>query len=151
MRALSTTTTVLMLLVLCVNGQLFPTSHPLTWGSNLNGRTGLGSNQGNTLNPTNQFDEGKYSSGNIAAASMGKDHGLSLSTDGAVYSWGSNDHGQLGASSPSEAQTPIEVDTSSITGTITSVYAGSKVSLVLTSSNNIWYVTNQNGFFTSQS
>lgn len=74
------------------------------WGSNANGRLGIGSNDAPKLLPTAVDSPTHYSS--IAA---GHDHSCGLTPEGAVKCWGINTHGQLGDGSTSPQNIPVSI------------------------------------------
>ena len=62
------------------------------WGLNSNGQLGIGG-VSNVYEPTNIKDlNGK----NVIAIHAGEYHSIALTSDGDVYTWGANEHGQLG-------------------------------------------------------
>jgi alpha-tubulin suppressor-like RCC1 family protein len=64
----------------------------LAWGSNASGQLGDGNGGTNSYSPVSVGGE---LSGIIAIAA-GKSHTVALKDDGSVWTWGKNDHGQLG-------------------------------------------------------
>ena len=77
-----------------------------TWGGNYDGELGTGSTGG--------MDSAKPVQvpglDNVTAIAAGMYHTLALKSDGTVWAWGSNDHGQLGNSSVSaQSASPVFV------------------------------------------
>jgi len=81
-----------------------------TWGSNMNGQTGLG-----YTNPSSVSVPTQLGSSSWTAVSTGFSHTLAIRTDGALFHWGSNNYGQAGQSStsPFNYSSPIAIGTSS--------------------------------------
>ncbi|KAL0484065.1 Wif1 [Acrasis kona] len=78
----------------------------------------------------------------ITGVDVGRHHNLFLTSDGLVYTMGSNQFGQLGYSG-GNTTVPIQVNTGSATGSITNVYAG-YYSSFFTTINNQSYAFGQN-------
>lgn len=68
------------------------TQHCIAWGENTSGQLGLGQKSKPTHKP--QLIEAIPSQ--VAGVSAGWAHSVAVGTDGRVYSWGLNSHGQLG-------------------------------------------------------
>lgn len=75
-------------LVLTENGQVF------TFGPNWMGRTGLGTNLGDTMTPTAII--GTNISAPIVDVAVGGTHSILIDANGTAYSFGSNQYGQAG-------------------------------------------------------
>ena len=74
-------------------------------------------------------------SGVVAIASSSSNHTLALKSDGTVWAWGANQHGQLGDGSITDRPTPVQVKDTGGTGTLANVRliaCGSLHSLALT-------------------
>lgn len=70
------------------------------------------------------------------AISVGGYHSLALASDGSVFAWGSNGHGQLGDGSTTERITPVEI---SVPGkTFLAISAGEAHSLALSSDGSVF-------------
>jgi alpha-tubulin suppressor-like RCC1 family protein len=84
------------------------------WGSNHNGRLGLGDNLQDFYGPTRV---GSFSDWVMVRA--GGSHSLGLRADGCLYSWGYNSSGQLGLGDTQERHEPTLIPTScpALTGT----------------------------------
>jgi len=63
-----------------------------SWGNNINGRTGLGLDEGATLVPTQIDTDGAR----FVQVSAGNMHSTALDTEGRIWSWGNNVNGRLG-------------------------------------------------------
>jgi alpha-tubulin suppressor-like RCC1 family protein len=110
-----------------------------TWGDNSGHQLGLGS--GFTASYSSVAEEVSSISGVIAVAA-GENHALALKSDGTVWAWGENDHGQLGdptitatGSVISFSDVPNKVP--SLSG-ITAIAAGTDFSLALDNSGTVW-------------
>ena len=80
------------------------------WGSNYNGRLGNNSTE-NIPVPVQVYDSnGRDFLTNIVAISAGGVHSSVLKQGGSVYSWGSNNRGQLGNDSTEDSSVPVQVD-----------------------------------------
>jgi len=82
-----------------------------TTGYNGNGQLGLGSG---VTNSCYLQKIGSFTSVALAAAGPSSEYVIAVRTNGSVWSWGRNDHGQLGDGTNTNALTPVTVkDTSS--------------------------------------
>lgn len=99
----------------------------LTWGENTYGQLGNGVYGGSYLNPApiTRLDHGS-----VTAIAAGDRHAMLIDVNGRVYSWGSNEFGQLGindyAVGPSGTLTPLYTG---VSGAL-SIDAGARHSLV---------------------
>jgi alpha-tubulin suppressor-like RCC1 family protein len=104
-----------------------------TWGNNNQGQLGIGSNQQISTTPTMvTFPLGE----NITCISAGTLHSTALGLTGTVYTWGSNQYGQLGTQSEfrSFARTPIGLGRGAFDGdSIVAVQCGEYHTMVATS------------------
>ena len=102
-------------LALTEDGELY------AWGGNYWGELGLGDRQ-EREEPTlvNTFPVGTC----IVKISTGIVSNLALSEDGTVYSWGANDHGQLGLGDKTERDVPTPIETLQNTIPITTISTG---------------------------
>jgi alpha-tubulin suppressor-like RCC1 family protein len=112
------------------------------WGWGNNGRTQLGDGtSANRSTPTRVRDPedatGVKPLGNVAAVSAGFSHALALRSDGTVWAWGYNDHGQIGDGSTASVVRfiPVKVPTLSH---VVAVSAGRNHSLALSSGGTVW-------------
>jgi alpha-tubulin suppressor-like RCC1 family protein len=95
------------------------------WGRNHRGQLGIGT----TIDTTSpqQVDLGGALAGKrVIAVAAGEDFSLALTDEGRVYSWGSNQRGQLGNGTTTDSSVPVAVDASgALSGkTITKIAAG---------------------------
>jgi alpha-tubulin suppressor-like RCC1 family protein len=72
---------------------------------------------------------------NVTAICGGEVHTIALDSDGAVWSWGRNYYGQLGAGDKYDSKTPMKV---SVLTDVTAVAAGRGHSIVLKSDGKVW-------------
>lgn len=74
--------------------------------------------------------------GKVTKVAAGTDHGLALTSDGTVWAWGANDHGQVGDGS---AGVTVGKPTK-VTGlsNVTDIDAGDRYSLALKSDGTVW-------------
>lgn len=79
-----------------------------SWGSNYNGALGTGPGTHDSRVPVKVATPAGVEFQRVVS---GGDHSLALTTDGDIYAWGSNAHGELGSgsTSPSGSQTPTRV------------------------------------------
>lgn len=114
---------------LCVDGTV------ATWGSNLEGQLGDGTNRQRGI--PNAVDFSFLPAGvQITAISAGYHHTLALASNGAVYAWGDNEFGQLGHGDvPNDSNLPVAVDASGILGgpgnRVVAIAAGARHSLAV--------------------
>jgi alpha-tubulin suppressor-like RCC1 family protein len=79
----------------------------------------------------------------VVQVAGGTVHALAVRSDGTVWSWGLNEHGELGDGTTTDRNTPVQV--AGLTG-ITQVAAGAFFSLALRSDGTVWgWGFNQNG------
>ena len=76
------------------------------WGSNANGRNGLGLTAGNTTTPTQIGTDTDWDK-----VMGGRDGGFVLKTDGRLYGFGSNTNGCLGTGDTSQKNVPTQIGT----------------------------------------
>ena len=110
------------------------------WGTNGSGQLGDGT-AAKRVTPAPVRTAGTPMQGKtIVDLSEGVDYTLALASDGTVYGWGGNEHGQLGNDSYSTAYTPVAVDMSGVLRNkmVVSVMVGDFTSIVLTSDNNLY-------------
>ncbi|MGG3283278.1 S-layer homology domain-containing protein [Paenibacillus solani] len=109
-----------------------------TWGANENGQLGIG-----TITNVNAPAQVAGLSG-IKAISGGLGyHGMALSENGTVWTWGKNDNGELGNGTTIQQNTPVLVTGLS---DVTAIAAGGYYSLALKSDGTVWaWGVNGNG------
>lgn len=109
------------------------------WGRNSSGQLGDGSSAAyrNTPVAIGSLDS-------IVFVAAGGSHSMALRSDGTVWSWGSNERGQLGdgnygvgANSSTPVQVRVEGDHTAISG-VTAISAGQNHSLALMADGTVW-------------
>ena len=71
----------------------------------------------------------------VTALSAGIEHSLALRSDGTVWAWGGNAHGQLGDGTTTQRTTPVQV--SGLTG-ITAIATGGGHGLAVRNDGTVW-------------
>lgn len=116
-----------------------------TWGRNTNGQLGVNSNA-DALLPQSMSNPVLTNVKRIAAGSL---HSVALKTDGTVWTWGSNNYGQLGDDTEIDKDEPVNI--SNIPGSalqgkfVKLIAAGGAFSVAVTSDDRI-YAWGYNGF-----
>ncbi len=100
------------------------------WGSNQSGQLGNGT-MGKASLPV---EAGVIPHGAVALAA-GKDHTCALNTDGSVYCWGANAHGQLGDGTAADRSAPAPVQ--GLTDKVVLLVAGDSFSCALSESGGV--------------
>jgi alpha-tubulin suppressor-like RCC1 family protein len=111
-----------------------------TWGDNSGYQLGLGS--GFTASYSSVAEQVSGISGVIAVAA-GQDHTLALKSDGTVWAWGENNHGQLGntdlVGTASYSNVPIQVSIPIPSNVpVIAIAAGTEFSMALDNSGTVW-------------
>ena len=78
-----------------------------TWGRNYNGQLGIGTADQNPHPLPVQVPS--FGNGYVVAVQTPDWHSLALESDGTLWGWGSNDHGQLGNTTTNDAYSPTPV------------------------------------------
>jgi len=106
-----------------------------TWG--LAGQRGdFVDHVGNRPPPPFQFNPVQVSGlSNITAVSAGNGHFAALHSDGTVWTWGSNEHGQLGDGTTTNRLTPVQV--SGLTN-VSAISAGCNHTVALRGDSTVW-------------
>ena len=123
-------------LALCSDGSV------AAWGDNSAGQLGNGGTN-NSLVPVavDSSTDSALNGQTVIAVSAGVNHGLALSSTGAVLAWGDNSSGELGTGGTNNSATPVAVDSSTDSAlngqTITAISAGNGFSLALSSSGTV--------------
>lgn len=112
-----------------------------TWGDNIYGQLGNGTNTNNPT-PAQVAELTK-----VVAVAAGKTHTVVLKEDGTVWAWGKNDKGQLGDGTTTDSNKPVQVKgLSSSNGFVAAIAAGDAHTVVLGSDGTVWSVgSNSNG------
>ena len=76
-----------------------------TWGDNTNGQLGNGASGGNTATPVTPNN---LTGLTMTAVSAGYQYSVALCSDGTVWTWGLNTHGQLGNNSTTDSNVPVK-------------------------------------------
>jgi len=92
------------------------------WGGNYYGQNGNGSSFDQNNTPVSVDDT--TMSGVVTSISAGNNSHTCAIADGKAYCWGNNGYGRLGNGSTVNRHTPVAVDTSLMSGTVTSISAG---------------------------
>ena len=119
------------------NGQV------MTWGDNRLGQLGLNSVATEETSPKRvSMENGQYLTDSVIEIAVGKNHALALTSEGEVYAWGDNTHGQLGQRNRGgHKKGAVLVDIPSLyrsNDKAVAVYAGDGYSLVLTAAGAVW-------------
>jgi len=102
-----------------------------SWGSNFGAATGLGTDSGNTLTPTQVG-----SANNWAQVSAGGSTTAAITTTGELWAWGDNSSGAVGVPSVgNQRNTPIQVGTATNWATVD---GGNGHFLALTTTGELW-------------
>ncbi|MGH9176060.1 MAG: RCC1 domain-containing protein, partial [Vicinamibacterales bacterium] len=111
------------------------------WGVNSSGQLGVPTGTCGGTTPCSSTPLQVTGLSTVSAISALRDHSLALTTNGAVWSWGLNDAGQLGDGTTTNRGTPVQVagadGTGHLTG-MTSIAAGAKFSLAVKSDGSVW-------------
>ncbi len=126
------------------------------WGSNSSGQLGTGNYSTATI-PVAVLGNGTLTGKTVVAIAAGANHTLALTADGRVFSWGSNQYGQLGMGSsyPSSSNSPVPIAGGGwIDGQAAiAIAAGASHSLALTADGKVyaWGLGNQGQLGTGNS
>jgi alpha-tubulin suppressor-like RCC1 family protein len=111
------------------------------WGLNSSGQLGTGTTTTATL-PVEVLANGALASKTVVGIAAGSGHTLALTADGRVYSWGSNQYGQLGIGSsfPSSSNSPVAVLGSGLIEgkAVVAISAGTSHSMAVTSDGKVY-------------
>lgn len=111
---------------------LNPNGTLLAWGNNSQGQLGIGSTSPSPSPLPSPVGGGLPT---VTAVANGASHTLALTSDGSVWSWGANDHGQLGDGSTTMRATPLQV--AGLSG-VTAIAAGFAHSLAVKNDGTVW-------------
>jgi len=109
------------------------------WGGNRYGQLGNGNNINSNV-PIAVDTSGVLLGKTITAIAVGSEFSLALTSDGTVYSWGSNNLGQLGNGSTTNTNVPVMAVTNGVLSgkTISAISAGLYHSIALSSDGMIY-------------
>ena len=117
-----------------------------TWGYNGLGQLGNGNNTNSNV-PVTVTTSGVLNGKTIVQVAAGSRHCIALDSDGKVYTWGYNIHGQLGNGNNTDSNVPVAVNASGcLSGkTITHIGSGSFHSIALASDESVhtWGMNDQ--------
>ena len=117
------------------------TGEVFAWGLGANGQLGTGSTA-QSLVPVPVVKTGALNSKTITKVAAGMGHSMALDSNGAVYTWGQNDMGQLGigtSGSGTNSLVPVAIPASAFGGkTITDIAAGRTHSVALASDGTVY-------------
>lgn len=110
------------------------------WGQNSSGQLGSEAFPGGSPRPVEVDMSGVLAGKTVTAIAAGGLHSLALTSEGKVYSWGSNDNGQLGAGPIGSSRVPVAVQTGGeLAGkNVVAISAGMYHSLALTSDGGVY-------------
>ena len=100
------------------------------WGANWSGQIGDGSSGNGRSNPVRVS-----ALTGVTTVAAGYDHTVALKSDGTVWTWGDNDHGQLGNGTTTKKTTPAQV--TGLTG-VTAIAAGYYHTVVMKGDGTVW-------------
>ncbi len=102
-----------------------------SWGSDANGQ--LGDNQAGGQIPR------EITAFNTAiAVGAGDSHSLAVDSNGNVWAWGYNADGEVGDGTQTQRNSPVQIQTGTITTSIVAVAGGSRHSLALGADGSVW-------------
>ena len=109
------------------------------WGYNNSGQLGNGTYTSSAV-PVEVTTSGTLAGKTVVAVATRGRFSLALTSDGGVFAWGSNDHGQLGNGSNTDSSTPKAVTSSGILAgrTVVAIQANFAYSLALTSDGRVF-------------
>lgn len=112
------------------------------WGNNVNGQLGTAAPRGYLAVPARVLEPPGTGTGTRwVAVAAGNDHSLALRSDGSLWAWGENGHGQLGLGTTVRQVTPAPVPlprTAAPNRVWGQIAAGEEHSLALLSDGTLW-------------
>jgi YD repeat-containing protein len=104
------------------------------WGYNYYGQLGDGTTTRKST-PVAVDTSGVLNGQTVVAIAAGVNHCLAISSEGKVFAWGSNSHGQLGDGTTTQRNLPVAVNMSGalLGKTVIAIAAGERYSLAITS------------------
>ena len=108
-------------------------------GWNNNGQLGTGNND-NSNTPVSVLSSGVRNGKSISKVVTGGYYAYALASDGSLFAWGSNEHGQLGTGNRIATNSPAAIITSGFLNgkTVTSIGCGYEHSLALDTYGNVY-------------
>jgi alpha-tubulin suppressor-like RCC1 family protein len=125
------------------NGRSFVLQWPCwdleAWGGNGVGQLGRGDTTNSSV-PVAVTVSGAMNGKTVVATAAGGSHSLTLTTDGMVFSWGSNSDGRLGNNSTTDSAVPVPVSSNDLLNgkTVVAIAGGGSHSLALTSDGKVF-------------
>ena len=114
----------------------------LAWGENQSGVLGNGTTEDSVTPQPVTMPVANQAAVRFSSVCAGYDHVIALATDGTVWTWGSDENGQLGnrteANTPQSVTNPKQVGGELEGKTVVSVAAGKAFSLALTSEGKVY-------------
>lgn len=114
----------------------------LAWGENQSGVLGNGTTEDSVTPQPVTMPVANQAAVRFSSVCAGYDHVIALATDGTVWTWGSDENGQLGnrteANTPQSVTLPKQVGGALEGKTVVSVAAGKAFSLALTSEGQVY-------------
>lgn len=109
------------------------------WGSNTDGRLGMGTEQIQVA-PQTVDTAGLLAGKTVVQVATGSSHTLALTTEGRVYAWGLNSSGQLGDGTTTSRPRPVAVSIAGVLAgkTVKAIAAGATHSYALTTEGRIY-------------
>ena len=116
------------------------------WGFNAYGQLG-DKTKAEQDSPVAVYSSGALYGKKIIAIAAGGQHALALASDGTVYGWGDNAHGQLGNHTMTTSNVPVAIDASILKNKrIVAISAGNDFSMALTCDGEVYcWGGNENG------
>jgi alpha-tubulin suppressor-like RCC1 family protein len=116
-----------------VTGVVVAAGDGFAWGGNTSGQLGDGTKTSTATPIRMDLPKGNQ----VVQIAGGYRHGLALLSDGSVYAWGDNSHGDLGNDSTTESDTPVQVSLPA--GVVpVSVAAGVATSALVTADGDVY-------------
>ena len=108
------------------------------WGNNFFGQLG----DGTYTNSSTPVEVSNLDGADLKALAGGQGYSLALKSDGTVWAWGLNQHGQLGDGTDTDTTTPVQVrdptDPTGYLSGVTAIAAGGAHALALKDDSTVW-------------
>ncbi len=117
---------------------LTSTGNAVCWGANSSGQLGNGTSNAQSDSPVQVLESagsGPLNGG--VAITAGKDTICAVASGGAVYCWGGNAQGELGAGSDSNAMAPVPVPLSGLSSGVAAIAAGDDHACAVTTTGSV--------------